>query len=122
MNIKGIKGMTVLDIQDEVAEGGRFARFSCCISLLVISFRFSSAVYFLKKDETAFVKSLPFTLLSFLLGWWGIPWGLVYTPASIFSNLRGGKDVTEDMMNILHRHTQGHVFDFERTAVFAQMN
>lgn len=122
MNIKGIKGMSVLDIQNEVAVGGRFVRFSYCISVVVISFRLSSPVYFLKRQDNAFAKGIPFSLLSFLVGWWGIPWGLVYTPVSIFTNLRGGKDVTEDMLKILHRHTEGHVFDFEKPAVFELKN
>jgi hypothetical protein len=122
MNIKGIKGLTVVDIQNEVDAGAKFVRFSYCISLVLITFRQTSAVYFIRKDGNAFVKSLPYTLLSFLLGWWGLPWGIIYTPACIFANIRGGKDVTGDMMAILHRYTHGHVFDFEQTEILTQQN
>lgn len=122
MNVKSIKGMTIPQIQDEVAGGGRFVRFPFCISLVVVSFRFSSAVYFLKKDENAFLKALPFTVLSFLLGWWGIPWGPVYTIGALVTTLGGGKDVTADRMAMLHRHTHGHVFDFEKSGVLASTN
>lgn len=122
MNIKGINGMSILQIQDEVACGGRFVRFPFCISLIVVSFRFSSAVHFVKKDESAFVKGLPFTVISFLFGWWGIPYGPVYTIGSLATNVGGGKDLTAEMMETLHRHTRGYVFDFEKSEVFLSSN
>ena len=34
-------------------------------------------------------------------GWWGIPWGPIYTIQSIYNNSRGGKDVTEAVANSL---------------------
>jgi hypothetical protein len=114
MNIKGIKGLTIAQIQDEVAAGGKFVHFSWCVSLIVFTFRQRSATFFIKSNEAAFVKSLPYTLVSFLLGWWGIPWGFIYTPACLYTNLKGGKNVTAEMMNVLHRHTNGHVFEFEK--------
>ena len=33
-----------------------------------------------------------------VLGWWGFPFGVIYTPMSIFTNLRGGKDMTAEIM------------------------
>ena len=38
--------------------------------------------------------NLAHTTATFLVGWWGIPWGLVYTPMAIFRNLSGGERVT----------------------------
>jgi hypothetical protein len=38
-------------------------------------------------------------LLSFVLGWWGIPFGLIYTVQSIYRNLSGGIDHTAAVMN-----------------------
>ena len=32
--------------------------------------------------------------MSALLGWWGFPWGFIYTPAVLVTNLKGGRDVT----------------------------
>jgi hypothetical protein len=37
---------------------------------------------------------MPYTLLSAVAGWWGFPFGLIFTPISIIQNLAGGKDVT----------------------------
>jgi ATP-dependent phosphoenolpyruvate carboxykinase len=33
-----------------------------------------------------------------LLGWWGIPWGPIYTIAAVVTNIRGGKDVTAEIL------------------------
>lgn len=122
MIVKGIKGMNIQQTQDEVAGGGRFVRFPFCISLVVVSYRFSSPVYFIRKEENVLIKGLPFMLLSFFFGWWGIPWGPVLTASYLFTNISGGKDVTADMMKILHRHTNGHVFDFEKAGSLASTN
>lgn len=122
MNIKGIHGMSTLQIQDEVASGARFVKFPFCISLLVVSFRFSSAVYFVKTQESTWQKSLPFCLLSLLFGWWAVPFGPAYTAWYLKTNISGGKNVTDQMMAILHRHTRGHVFDFERLETLTASN
>jgi hypothetical protein len=118
MSIKGIKGLNIAQIQDEVSAGGKFVQFSWCISIIVATFRQRSATYFIRPSENAFVKSLPFTFVTFLFGWWGIPWGFVYTPGCLYTNLNGGKDVTDEMMKVLHRHTKGHVFEFEKEKQF----
>jgi hypothetical protein len=69
-----------------------------CLSLLVITFKRSSKIYFISHEENAVVKGLPFTLLSLLLGWWGIPWGPIYTIQSIWLNFKGGRDVTKEVL------------------------
>ena len=43
------------------------------------------------------VKGLGFTALTFVLGWWGIPWGPIYSIGSLGTNLSGGKDVTKEI-------------------------
>ncbi len=94
MNIRGIKGMTPEQLRFEVQRGARFVLFQYCISALVVTFRRPSDVYLVRADENAAVKGLPFTLLTLLLGWWGIPWGPIWTVQSLVTNLRGGKNVT----------------------------
>ena len=86
------------ELQQEIQQGGKFVRYQYCISLLVITFRRSSNVYFISHEQNAVVKGLPFTLLSLLLGWWGIPWGPIYTIQSLWVNLKGGKDVTQEVL------------------------
>ncbi|MDQ3279634.1 MAG: hypothetical protein M3Q06_15010, partial [Bacteroidota bacterium] len=105
---------TVAQVQDEIAQGGKFVQYAWCVSLLVVTYRYRSAVYFIRKDESAFVKGLPFTIITLLLGWWGIPYGVFYTLHTVYSNI-DGKCVTEPVMKRLYRQTGGHVFEFEGT-------
>ncbi len=113
MKIRGIGGLAISSIQNEVANGGKFVVYTYCISILVLSFKRPSPIYFIKSDESDVAKGLPFSLISLLLGWWGIPWGIIYTLGSVTTNFGGGKDVTADAMAALQKQTGGHVFDFE---------
>lgn len=98
MNIKGIEGMTVGQVQDEVRRGAKFVIFSYAMSFLIITLKRSSDVHFIRAGQGTFGASLPYTMLSFFIGWWGFPWGLIYTPMAIIQNLSGGTDVTGAIM------------------------
>lgn len=99
MSIKGLENLSVEQLNQEIRQGGKFVHFSYCISLLVITFRRSSAVYYVRPGESAIVKGMPYTALSLIAGWWGIPWGPIFTITSLVTNLGGGKDVTMQVMN-----------------------
>lgn len=98
MDIKGIEGLTVGDVQQEIARGGKFVTFSYAMSFLIITLKRTSDVHFIRAGQGTFGPSLPYTLLSLVLGWWGFPWGLIYTPMAIIQNLSGGTDVTALLM------------------------
>jgi len=51
----------------------------------------------LRPGQRAWVRGLPYCLVSLLFGWWGLPWGVVLTPVTIFSNLTGGRDITSQV-------------------------
>lgn len=99
MAIQGIEGLSDYEIHDEVQRGGKFVVFSYTISVLILTFRRSSDIYFLRAGESALWKGLPYTLISLFLGWWGFPWGFIYTPTSLITNLTGGKDVTTQLLS-----------------------
>jgi hypothetical protein len=99
MKVVGIAGMAPEQVAFEVQRGGKFVYFQYCVSLLVITFKRPSNIYFIRAGESAVSKGLPFSILSLLLGWWGIPWGLIWTPMVIFTNFRGGKDVTNEVVS-----------------------
>jgi len=86
------------ELQQELQQGGKFVMYQYCISILILTFKRSSNVYFIRFEENAIVKGLPFTLLSLLLGWWGIPWGPIYTIQAVWNNFKGGKDVTKEIL------------------------
>jgi hypothetical protein len=93
--ILGIEGLSTAQVQEELRRGGRFVVFEYCVSFFVMTTRRSSDVYFVRAGQGTFGLSLGYTLLSLLLGWWGLPWGFVYTPLVLATNLLGGRDVTE---------------------------
>lgn len=90
--------MTVRDVEADVLNGGRFVVFAYNFSLLIMSFKRSSGITYLRSDRDGAGSAFGYSLLSLLVGPWGFPWGLIWTPASIFTNLRGGKDVTQPIL------------------------
>jgi hypothetical protein len=92
--IRGIGQLTVQEVRDQVQAGGRFVAFEYCISLVVCTFRRPTNIYFIQPAKSGVLRGLPYTFLSLVLGWWGVPWGIIYTPLVVFSNFSGGCDVT----------------------------
>ena len=90
----GLDGMTVGQVAEEVRKGARFVYFQYCFSVVILTFRRSSPVFFVKSGQSGLAKGLPYSLLSLVFGWWGFPWGFIYTPMVLFKNFSGGEDVT----------------------------
>ncbi len=102
MQIKGVENMTKDQLAQEVAKGGKFVIYQYAISVIILSFKQGSDIYFVRSTENAVAKGLPFTLLTLVAGWWGIPFGPIFSAMALFNNLRGGKDVTKEVMGILN--------------------
>jgi hypothetical protein len=83
---------------EEVESGGRFVIFTYCISVLILTFKRSSNITFLRKHEDGAGDAIRYSLLSGVAGWWGIPWGPIWTVAALISNARGGRDVTREVL------------------------
>lgn len=96
--IKGIETYTDQALMQEVQRGGRFVVYEYCFSILIMTFKRGTDVYFVRADESRFMKGLGFTMISLLFGWWGFPWGFIYTPMVLVTNLSGGRDVTNEIM------------------------
>lgn len=102
MQINGLApDLTIQQLQDEIDRGGRFVMYSYTISLVVVTLRRPSDIYFIPGGHSRVAKGLGFALTSLVLGWWGIPWGPIYTVTSLCSNLTGGKDVTDEVVKAL---------------------
>lgn len=102
MKILGIEGMTMEEINREVTKGGKFVIFQYCISIVIMTFKRSSSIYFIKPGEGTLVKSIRYTLISLFVGWWGIPWGPVYTIGTTITNFKGGKNITREVISALN--------------------
>ena len=97
MNIQGIERMSRDRLQFELQKGAKLVCYQYAISILVFSFRRSSDVYFIPAGESAVTKGLPWSLISLVAGWWGIPWGPIFTIQSLVTNFKGGQDVTAEL-------------------------
>ncbi|HZJ17206.1 MAG TPA: hypothetical protein VFD27_19290 [Chthoniobacteraceae bacterium] len=55
----------------------------------------------MRAGETVGASAWGPTMLTLFVGWWGIPWGPIFSIQSIYRNAMGGKDVTEPMLTPL---------------------
>ncbi len=98
MKIIGIEGLTWEELSRELQQGGRFVIYEYCISIVVMTFKQPSDIYFIRAGESAVGKGLGFTGLSLVLGWWGIPFGPIFTIWAVVTNFSGGRDVTREVV------------------------
>lgn len=114
MNIIGLGGLPWETLEREVEQGGKFVVYTYCISIIFMTFRRSSSIYYMEPRMSSVGTGLKFTLISVLFGWWGIPWGPIYTIGSLFTNLSGGRDVTVEVLDsmIADRREQSQLLNF----------
>jgi hypothetical protein len=79
VKIIGTEGMTASQLNFELQRGAKFVIFQYAFSVVIMSFRRGSSIYFIRAGENTLSKSISFTLLTAVAGWWGIPWGPIYT-------------------------------------------
>jgi len=83
--------------------GGKFVTFEYCISVLVATHTGQSDIYFIRPNESTLGKGFLYSLISLFFGWLGFPHGPIKTIHSIATNLRGGKDVTQQVVALYHQ-------------------
>ncbi|HZZ78965.1 MAG TPA: hypothetical protein VFE62_10630 [Gemmataceae bacterium] len=99
--IVGMDGLSDEDLDYELKNGARFVIYSYCISVIILTFKQPSAIHFVRSNESRFVKGLPYSAISMLAGWWGFPFGFIYTPWCLISNCAGGTDVTDEVLSAM---------------------
>jgi len=63
------------------------------VSAAIVSMKVPTR-FFIDQCHSTGLHSAANTLISFIFGWWGFPWGIVYTIQSIAKNLKGGDSTT----------------------------
>lgn len=96
--IKNLEGISTEQVLHEISQGARFVHFQFCISIVVMTFRRPTKVYYIRPGESSLKYGILPSLVSFLFGWWGIPWGPIYTIQSFIKNLSGGTDITSNVL------------------------
>jgi hypothetical protein len=80
----------------------RFVVFRYAISMIFFTYSGTSEIIAVGRGYRGWVRGLPYTVTSLLLGWWGIPWGPIRTIQALVTNFSGGKDVTHDTNRTIH--------------------
>jgi hypothetical protein len=106
MAIVGIEGLSVDQLNFELQRGAKFVVFQYAFSVVIMSFRRGSEIHFIRGGESTAAKSARFTLLTLVAGWWGIPWGPIYTIQALTTNFRGGKNVTAQVLAAMNNPSQ----------------
>jgi hypothetical protein len=86
------------EVRTRVAAGARLVRFEFCFSLLLFTVRRQSSIYLTESWQERYLRGLGYSILALLLGPWGVPWGLVWTPWAVWVNLTGGVDETDALL------------------------
>jgi hypothetical protein len=102
MKIKNTGKLSPYDLQHEVSKGARFIYFPYTLSFVFFTLKRTSAVYLVRTGEKTTFRRSWFALVSFLFGWWGIPIGPKHTIKAIRITLRGGKNVTNEVMAVVN--------------------
>src|SRR6188472_3627656 len=98
LTLRGTRPLFEEELRTRIAAGARCVRFEFCFSLLFVTVRRQSPVYLTSSWEQRYLRGLGYTMLALLLGPWGIPWGLLWTPWAVWVNATGGADCTEEVL------------------------
>jgi hypothetical protein len=109
--------LSVKELEHLVNSGCRFISFTYCISIIfaVTLRRFSPAILII--DRRVFNKNkFKYNLLTILFGWWGFPWGPIFSVRALNVNRKGGIDVTDDiMLNITEDSLKNRIIELKST-------
>jgi len=92
--------MSLNELYKGLEDGGKIVIYGYCISIVAMTFRRISSPHYIEPYERLSKYRLKYNLLSLTFGWWGLPWGPIYTIDMIKINFKngGGLDVTDDIL------------------------
>lgn len=101
IQLRGSRPLFDEELRTRVAAGARCVRFEFCFSLLFVTVRRQSPVYLTDSWQGRYLRGLWFSFVALLLGPWGVPWGLLWTPWAVWVNATGGVDCTAEVLAAL---------------------
>jgi hypothetical protein len=91
----------------EVMAGRRYVTYPFVVSLLVISFnRNIGGLRTVANGQWPVGPVFGAALVTILFGWWGFPWGIVWTPLALYYLWLGGRDSTKDILTAEIGHVE----------------
>jgi hypothetical protein len=91
------------ELRIRLADGWKCVRFESVVSVGFATLCRQSKVYLTESWQGRYIRGFGYSLGALLLGPWGVPWGLVWTPCAVWVNLTGGVDVTDNVRAWLDR-------------------
>ncbi|MDF3058697.1 MAG: hypothetical protein K0R17_2912 [Rariglobus sp.] len=108
MNIIGAGQLSEEEIALKLTEGYRLVSYEYCLSFIVVTLKRPTSIYLVTPKDSDFGNRALFSSLSFFIGWWGIPWGPIYTVSTIYRNLSGGHDHSKALIDhVLAKNPSG---------------
>ena len=101
LHFRGSRPLFGEELYRRLADGARCVRFEFCFSLLFVTVRRQSPVYLTNSWQERYLRGLGYSFLALVLGPWGVPWGLFWTPWAVWVNTSGGADCTHEVLAAL---------------------
>ncbi|HET6574887.1 MAG TPA: hypothetical protein VFG68_14875 [Fimbriiglobus sp.] len=99
--IRGLGHVPAGDLCRLLSGSQRCVRFECCVSVVVVTFHYRTAIYLTDSRRSRFLYGLAYSLMTLAFGPWGVPWGPILTVRAVWANLRGGEDMTAQILSRL---------------------
>jgi hypothetical protein len=99
-------GSTPDRLANEIEKGARLVVYQYAWSALLISSLGPSKPVLIRPGMGDVRPGLRYILLTLAAGWWGVPWGPIYTIRALNRDLHGGIDVTSTFQDLYYRATQ----------------
>ena len=99
--IRGAECVPPGDLHRLLTGEHRCVQFESCISVVVATFHYRTATFLIDSAQSRFWYGLAYSLMALAFGPWGVPWGPILTARAIWANLRGGEDVTAQVLSRL---------------------
>lgn len=94
---RGTSSRLAFDLQT----GAQFVVYQYAVSIVIASFLQPSGIQIVRANGSRLLRGLPWTMVSLLAGWWGIPAGPIFTIAAVIRNSRGGIDLSDTVVAVL---------------------
>ncbi|CAM1356633.1 hypothetical protein [Tenacibaculum halocynthiae] len=98
LSLRNIENLSKDNVQERINKGYRFIIYPYCISLVISNINAVSPAFFLSPKDDRKKQGFIYNVISLIFGWWSIPYGPSDTINSVKTNLKGGIDITDDVM------------------------
>jgi hypothetical protein len=83
----------------QITNGGRFVTFPYVVSIVIFTFqRNLSGVKLVRTGNWPMHEVISATIITSLAGWWGLPFGPIYSILSLYHLWHGGRDATKEIL------------------------